>query len=269
MLLFIRYTKGLGDSAIYTRLRDATGQYWDFTASAWSATLTTNCKAFLSESLIVDPDATDALYSTTKTIPAGGPWIEETVLDSTNKVLGYDNTTGNVDSATLNLQQSLFGYVGHASNVFSIVQGSFTGTIDFYATSFTNWAANPGNPTGTRVCTLSSTGVMSNVTNIATSGDVLYFKLPATFTCLADLVVNVYAYANKGNVRIYVPLGVQTITADYVYYPTVSSGLLVYEGGNLISFGETAYGKSLAMIPGINWDLISQPVQLTTTAVVV
>jgi len=32
--------------------------------------------------------------------------------------------------------------------------------------------------------------------------------------------------------------------------------------------GETAYGKALGMIPQINWDRISQPVQLTTTAVI-
>ena len=268
MLLFIRYTKSLGDTAIYARLRNATGQYWDFLTGTWSATLTSNCKAFLTEYLDTDPY--DSYYSATVNIwPVGGPWVEEGVIDATGRVIGVNTTTSLVDSATLNLQQDLFGYVGHASNIFSVVAGSFTGVIDFYSTSFANWSAAPNNPIGDRVCTLSSTGIMSNVADIALSNDVLYFKLPATFTCLADLTVNVYSYANKSNVRVYVPLGVQTITADYVYYPLVSSGLLVYEGGNLISFGETAYGKSLALIPTINWDRISQPISITETAIVV
>ncbi len=267
MLLFIRYNQGLADDGIYTRLRDASGNYWNFTTTVWDAALSAPCKVFLYET----QDADDSLYSNTATIPAGGPWIEETVLNATGRVIGYDTTTGVVDSETLNLKQSLFGYIGHASNVFSKVQGSFVGTLDFYVCTFAAFSANMANPTATQICSLASTGVMSNVTNIATSGEVLFFKLSSStaFSCLADTIVNIYNYANKGNIRCYVPLGAAYVAAVGAYYPTLDSGLLVYEGGNLISFGETAYGKSLAMIPGIDWTRISQPVQLTTTAVIV
>jgi len=267
MLLFIRYTEGLGDTGVYTRLRDSSGNYWNFTALTWDAAVTTPCKVFLYET----QDADDSLYSNTATIPAGGPWIEETVLNASGRVIGYDTTTGVVDSEALNLKQSLFGYIGNALNVFSKVQGSFVGTLDFYVCTFANFSANMANPTATQICSLSSASVMTNVTNIATSGEVLFFKFSTSvaFSCLADTIVNIYNDANKGNIRCYVPVGAQYVAAVGAYYPTLDSGLLVYEGGNLISFGETAYGKSLAMIPGIDWTRISQPVQLTTTTVVV
>lgn len=267
MLLFIRYTQGLADDGIYTRLRDASGNYWNFATLAWNVALTTPCKVFLVET----QDADDSLYSGSAAIPAGGPWIEEIVLEASGRVVGYETTQGAVDSETLSIKRSLFGYIGNASNIFSKVQGSFVGTIDFYVCSFANFSANMANPTGTLVCSLSSTGVMSNATNIATSGEVLFFKLSSStvFSCLADTIVNIYNYANKGNIRCYVPLGAAYVSAVGAYYPTLESGLLVYEGGNLISFGETAYGKSLAMIPGIDWTRITQPVQLVTTAVVV
>jgi hypothetical protein len=112
---------------------------------------------------------------------------------------------------------------------------------------------------------------MSNVTNIDTSGDMLYFKLsetPTQFDALSDVVVNIYNNSNKGNIRVYVPNGAELVTADYVYYPTSDGGLLVYENGNLIPFAETAYGKAIGMIPQINWERISQPVVLTTTSVI-
>jgi hypothetical protein len=269
MVLFIRYTKSLGDSAIYTRLRNATGQFWDFVAAAWVNSLVADCKVFLLESVFPDDVSQDALYSATASIPNGGPWVEETVLVSSGKVIGYDNTEGVTDSETLNLKQSLLAYVGDADNVFSIVAGSFTGLINFYACSLADFSANMADPANaTLVCTLGPTGVMTNVADIATSGEVLFFRLE-TFNCLADLTVNIYAAAIYGNVRVYVPLGAQTIATAYVYYPTADASLLVYEGSNLITFSESAYGKSLALIPTINWDMISQPVNLTTTQVIV
>ncbi len=272
MLLFIRYDKGLADTGIYSRLRDASGNYWNFTTLTWDAALTTPCKVFLVEHDDGDPDTVEGLYSASASIPTGGPWIEETVLVSSGRVIGYDTTQGEVDSATLNLKQSLFGYIGNASNVFSKVSGSFVGSIDFYVASFANFSANMADPaSATRICTLNATGVMSNTTNIATSGEVLFFKLSSSpaFNCLSNTIINIYNAANTGNIRIYVPLGAGYVTAVTSYYPTADSGLLVYEGGNLISFGETAYGKALGAMPGIDWDRISAPIVLTTTATVV
>jgi hypothetical protein len=270
MLFYIRYTQGLGDNAIYTRLRGADGYFWDFSTQAWVGTEISDCRVYLLER--DDYDSVDSLYSAEASLPAGGPWVEETVLVSSNRVLGYDNTSVPIESTQLTLAQMLFAYIGNANNVFSKVCGSFIGTLDFYACSFTQFENNMADPGGTRVCTLASTGVMSNVTDIATSGEVLYFKMssnPAFSALVAAPTINIYSATNTGNTRVYVPIGVQYVASLGAYYPTTDSGLLVYENSNLISLGETAYGKALAMIPNINWDRISQPVQLTTTAVIV
>jgi hypothetical protein len=216
-----------------------------------------------------DNDSVDSLYSAPATLPAGGPWVEEVVVASTNRILGYDNTSVPIEETQLTLRQLLYGYAGDAENVFSKVCGSFVGTIDFYVCTYSEFENNMADPGGTRVCTLAATGVMSNISNIATNGEVLYMKFSNDFNCLGNTVVNIYSAANTGNTRVYVPLGVQYVAGLGAYYPTTGSGLLVYENGALISLGETAYGKALGMIPQINWDRISQPVQLTTTAVVV
>ena len=267
MIFYIRYTEGLGASAIYVRLRDGEGQFWDFTNLEWVASETADCQLDLVER--DDSDGVDSLYSASAALPTGGPWVEEVVLAATNKVLGYDNTSIPVESTQLTLRELLFAYIGHADNVFSKVCGSFVGTIDFYSASFFEFSNDMGFPgDGIRVCTLANTGVMSNVTDIATSGEVLFIKFSSDFNCLSNTVINIYNAANTGNIRVYVPLGVQYVAGLDSYYPTTGSGLLVYENGQLISLGETAYGKALGMIPQINWDRISQPVQLTTTAVI-
>jgi hypothetical protein len=213
----------------------------------------------------------ESLYSASAAVPAGGPWVEEVVRASDGRVIGYDYISAPVESISLTLKQLLYSYVGDVGNLFSKISGSFVGQIDFYVASYTQFAASLGDPGGTRVCTLSSTGVMSNITDIGTSGDVLYFKLsetPTSFSALADIVVNIYSNSNKGNIRVYVPNGAQLVSADYVYYPTSDGGLLVYENSNLVQFAETAYGKAIGMIPQINWERISQPVVLTTTSVI-
>jgi len=268
-LLFIRYLKN-NDGYIYTRLRNASGYFWDFNASTWVATLTDDCKINLAETQ--DADSVESLYSNNATLPVGGPWIEETVLSTTGRVIGYGDTTVPIESTQLTLRQLLFGYVGNASNIFSKVCGSFVGTIDFYVCSYSDFTAGMNDPANsTRVCTLSATGVMSNTTYIATSGEVLFMKFSSNpaFSCLDDTVINIYNAVNKGNIRCYVALGLGYVSALSAYYPTAQSGLLVYENAQLISLGESAYGRAIAGIPLINWDRISQPVQLTTTATIV
>lgn len=269
MLLFIRYLKNL-DGDIYARLRNASGQFWDFNALTWVSTLTNECKVWLPETQ--DDDLEESLYSSEASFPVGGPWIEEEVLSSTGRVIGYGTTASTVESTAITLRQILFGYIGNASNVFSKVTGSFVGSLDFYVCSYSDFANGMNDPANsTRVCTLSSTGVMSNTTYIATSGDVLFMKLSSSsaFTALVTApVINIYNAVNKGNIRVYVPLGAQYVASIGAYYPTTEGGLQIYEGGNLINLGETAYGKALGMIPSIDWTRISQPMQLTTTAVI-
>jgi hypothetical protein len=275
MVLFIRYTVGLGDDEIYTRLRNASGYFWDFTALAWVVSESADCRIWLAE--WDDTDTIDSLYSADATLPAGGPWVEEVVASSTGKVIGYDITSVPIESTQLTLRQILIGYIGSASNIFSKIVGSFVGTLEFYACSYAAFAANMADPGGTFICKLNASGQMLDVsdavttTPIAIDGEVLYIKFSSStaFSCLAAAVVNIYNSVNKGNTRVYVPLGAQYVASLGAYYPTTSSGLLVYENAQLISLGETAYGKALGLIPSINWDNISQPVQLTTTTVVV
>lgn len=88
MLFFVRTTKGLGNSTIYARLKNTSGEYWDFTALAWVATLNNNCKVLLYE--YADSDTFESLYMTDVPIPPGGPWIEEAV-DGAGTVIAFDN----------------------------------------------------------------------------------------------------------------------------------------------------------------------------------
>jgi len=272
MIFYIRYTAGLGDAAIYTRLRNSTGQFWDFTALGWVGTETTACQIWLAEH--DDGDSVDSLYSASATLPAGGPWVEEAILFSNGRVLGYDYTSISSEATQLTLRQMLYAYVGSASNVFSKVCGGFVGTLNFYTSTYAAFEANMADPGGTFICKLNASGQMLDIsdvvttTPIAANGDVLYFKMSTTFNCTTATVVNIYNSINKGNTRVYVPLGAAYVASLGAYYPTSASGLLVYENGSLISLGETAYGKALGMIPNIDWTRISQPVQLTTTAVI-
>ena len=269
MIFFIRYTKNLGSTAIYTRLRNDSGQYWDFSYLVWvNDDLTVRTRVYLTETQ--DADAVEALYSAEVSIPSGTRWVEETVLASTSRVIGYNYVVAPAETIALTLKQLLYAYVGSADNVFSKISGSFVGQIDFYVATYAAFSGSGADPGGTQVCTLASTGVMSNTTDIATDGNILYFKLsetPTAFEALSSVVVNIYNDSNKGNIRIYVPNDTALVSADYVYYPTANGGLMVYENGNLIPFAETAYGQAIGLIPSINWDRISQPVVLTTTSV--
>jgi len=275
MLFYIRYDEGLGDNVIYTRLRNATGQFWDFTSFAWIDVESTACRVYLAER--DDLDMLDSLYSSSAPLPPGGPWIEEIVaLNSTppGRVIGYDRTAVEVSDTQLTLKQILFGYIADTTNVFSKVCGSFIGTISFYVCSYADFATNMADPGGTFICKLNASGQMLDdsdsvtTTPVAVDGEVLYFKLSSTFNCLSAAIINIYNAVNTGNTRIYVPLGAAYVASLGAYYPTTASGLLVYENAQLISLGETAYGKALGMIPSINWANISQPVQLTTTSVI-
>jgi hypothetical protein len=90
MRFFVRTTKGLGDATVYARLRNSSGQYWDFVALSWVTTINANCKLLLLE--YADADTLESLYMSSAPVPAGGPWIQEAVNDSTNQVYGSDDS---------------------------------------------------------------------------------------------------------------------------------------------------------------------------------
>lgn len=90
MLISIRYTKNAGNAAIYVRLRNAAGQFWDFTSLEWDMAETSVCRVFFTER--PDADTAESLYLADVTIPAGGPWVSEAVRIDTGAVIGNDTT---------------------------------------------------------------------------------------------------------------------------------------------------------------------------------
>jgi len=90
MIAFVRYTSGLGNSAIHARLRNATGQFYDFTNKNWQAGADADTKQNLTE--YADSDPTTSYYAKEILVPGTGIYSVEVVLDSTSLVLGYEST---------------------------------------------------------------------------------------------------------------------------------------------------------------------------------
>lgn len=90
MIIPIRYTRGAGNAALYVRLRNGLGQFWDFTALAWIWIETTDCRRFFAER--ADSDAAESLYVVDIAIPSGGPCVAEAVLAADGTVIGTDTT---------------------------------------------------------------------------------------------------------------------------------------------------------------------------------
>lgn len=89
MIAFVRYTSGLGNSALYARIRNATGQFWDFVALTWGA-IGTNCKEFLTE--YADSDPSTSYYSKEIVVPSASIYCIEVAVNSTSLVIGYEST---------------------------------------------------------------------------------------------------------------------------------------------------------------------------------
>mgnify|MGYP001172714798 FL=1 len=90
MIAFVRYTSGLGNSAIYARLRDGVGKFWDFVGLAWVTPITTNCKQYMTE--YTDSDPATSYYAKEIVVPSATILCIEVVLNSTSLVLGYEST---------------------------------------------------------------------------------------------------------------------------------------------------------------------------------
>mgnify|MGYP001608700997 FL=1 len=129
----IRYTKTLGNSAIYFRLRgkgtDA-GKFWNFVILAWETPQVDNCRIFATE--YADSDPYDSVYMADVIIPAGGPYIIEAVLESNSEVLGSD-TTAIDDSMSSRASQASLDKEG--IRLFSLIEsqrGAHTGFGNIY-----------------------------------------------------------------------------------------------------------------------------------------
>ena len=90
MRFFVRYDSGKGGSTVYARLKNSSGQYWDFSALSWVGTINVNCKVYLNE--YSDGDPQESLYMQIADIPPGGPWIQEAVDETDGTVIAYDDS---------------------------------------------------------------------------------------------------------------------------------------------------------------------------------
>jgi hypothetical protein len=92
MIAYIRADKGLGNEAIYVRLRGVTGsdagKFWDFSNSQWVDIETPACGIYMHE--YPDSDSLESLYLTELSGNLPSECIQEAVLKSNGSVLGYD-----------------------------------------------------------------------------------------------------------------------------------------------------------------------------------
>jgi len=120
---------------------------------------------------------------------------------------------------------NMFEYKGDQDNEFSIIVGSFIGTVNFYTVSMSNFLVSSNNPPLTNlICSLNSNGIMTNTSLIGVSGDIIFFTLE-NFEALSDIVINYFNYHLNTNNYFFIPKGLKTVTNSTPYYPTVSGGL--------------------------------------------
>jgi hypothetical protein len=74
---------------MYARLKNSSGEFWDFVSLAWVALFAPTCKVLLLE--YDDGDPYESLYMGEGDVPPGGPWIEEAVDSATGEVIAFDN----------------------------------------------------------------------------------------------------------------------------------------------------------------------------------
>jgi hypothetical protein len=114
----LRDTKGLGNAALYVRLRDAAGRFWNWTTTAWVDAESADTKINLRE--YPDSDALESRYSAALTVPDEQVAIEY-VRASDGAVRAYEDTvpygqlvvTGSVPVAPDVSLCTLYEYLRH------------------------------------------------------------------------------------------------------------------------------------------------------------
>lgn len=92
MQLFIRHTKGLGNSAVAARVRNVAGQYWDFVTLSWSVTETAQCIQHMVETTDSDPDESTYTVSIVAPTVAQAPiGIVQIFTSATGSVLAQES----------------------------------------------------------------------------------------------------------------------------------------------------------------------------------
>jgi hypothetical protein len=85
----IRYLKGQGNTTLFVRLRDTTGQYYNFTSGGWDVDESTQTKVFMEE--VADSDPRESRYDALPWLPeVNFTTILEYVSDITSIVFGEE-----------------------------------------------------------------------------------------------------------------------------------------------------------------------------------
>jgi uncharacterized phiE125 gp8 family phage protein len=118
-LASIRYLQAQGNAALYARLRDAAGLYYNFVTGTWDVAETANTKAFLTE--VDDASSVESRYQATVTLPEiNATTILEYVRASDAMVLGEESlparaavTVGPTGGTALTSVQAVKTYLGN------------------------------------------------------------------------------------------------------------------------------------------------------------
>lgn len=191
-----------------------------------------------------------------------------TALESTSQsILTGVNLLSAVSFLEMFAAFNLFKYAGSASNIFSKIEGSFTGSINFYTVSMSNFLLNSANPLLTSLlCTLNSNGTMSSTSGLVNSGDLIFFTLVG-FEALSDIILNYFNFVTNSNTKFFIPKDVTTITTSIPYYPTITGILLTKvgtSGTNVAPLSDGFINTNIANMNNIDWDRISSPTVVTS-----
>ena len=158
-LASIRDIKGQGNSAIYVRGRDATGNFWDFVGLAWVTPETADCRVFLNE--FDDADITEARYQVSITLPA--PLVAgvlEYVRFSDSRVLGEESISLGGPSAL-----AIASAVWDEPSASHVIAGSFGALVGGITTVLSQLAAILARLTSSSSSSLSSSTSTSSTTS--------------------------------------------------------------------------------------------------------
>jgi len=98
-LATIRYTRGLGSSAVYVRIRDTNGNYLVLATGVWQASEDATCKQLLSE--YQDADTAESRYQYTLSLPLiSVQAVMEYVLVAGESVIGEDDLSASFIGAS-------------------------------------------------------------------------------------------------------------------------------------------------------------------------
>ena len=135
MNLQIEYTTGAGALAVYARVRNFSGKYWNFTTLVWDIVESASSKVFFAEP---DPINAAGFFTASFTPPVAGPWPVDIVRVSDGLIIGKADT----DDAVNSIRGGITADHGAGLYVSSIT-GAFSITVTTVLTNTTTLTITP------------------------------------------------------------------------------------------------------------------------------